>query len=467
MHGAGSVCAELGLEQAERVHMVGIAGSGMAALSSLLLQMGKQVSGSDLSGGSTVAALSQAGATVFGTHEASNVGGNVQYVVRSSAVPENNPELVEAQQRGLPNRKLAEAVGELMRGRTGVAVAGTHGKTTTTALVTWLLEQGGMDPMGLIGADTPRYEYGARLGEGPFVVEADEYDRRFLQYWPEVAVVTSIEADHLDYYADLDEIRGAFAQLVERLPPDGLLVACADDACATGLTCRARKETYGFAPGADWRIEDYAPVRGKGSQFGLRSGGRTWAVESPLVGEHNARNVAAAIAVADHFGVGIRVATATVAAFEGPRRRFETRGRPRGVWVVDDYGHHPTEVAAVLRAARSVAERDVWIVFQPHTAHRTRALFDDFANAFGDADHVLVLPIYRPSGREIETQSVTSEDLVQAIRGNGHTDARHAETFDAARELIVGGAKSGDLVLTMGAGDVTRLAADLVGALGR
>ena len=467
MRGADSVCAELRLEQAERVHMVGIAGSGMAALSSLLLQMGKQVSGSDLARGSAVAALREAGATVFGAHETGNVGEGVQYVVRSSAVPESNPEVVEAQRRGLPNRKLAEAVGELMRGRTGVAVAGTHGKTTTTALVTWLLEQGGVEPMALIGADTSQYKHGARVGEGPFVLEADEYDRRFLHYWPEVAVVTSIEADHLDYYRDLDEIRGAFAEFVQRLPQEGRLVVCADEPCAAGLTSGARKETYGFAPGADWCIEDYVAMRGQGSRFGLRSAGRTWAVESPLVGEHNARNVAAAIAVADYFGVGIRVATAAVAAFEGPRRRFETRGRPGGVWVVDDYGHHPTEVAAVLRAARSVAERDVWIVFQPHTANRTRALFDEFAGAFSDAEHVLLLPIYRPSGRDIELQDVTSEDLVEAIRRNGHADARYAETFTAAREFVLGGVKPGDLVLTMGAGDVTRLSGELVGALGR
>jgi UDP-N-acetylmuramate--alanine ligase len=453
------------IAQARRVHLVGIGGSGMAALSSLLLQMRKRVSGSDLSGGPTVEQLETAGATVFNGHRTSNVGDDVEYLVRSSAVPEDNPEVAEARRRGIPSRKLAEAVGELMTRRSGVAVAGTHGKTTTTALVTWLLDQGGVDPMALIGADTPRYAHGARMGEGPMVVEADEYDRRFLSYWPEVAVVTSVEADHLDYYRDLSEIRAAFQELVSRLPADGRLVAGADDPCALSLTSTARRETYGFAADADWRIEDYAPAAGRGARFELRTGGRTWPIESPLVGEHNARNVAAAIAVADYFGVGVRVAMAALPQFEGPRRRFETRGRPRGIWIVDDYGHHPTEVSAVLSAARTVAEGQVWVVFQPHTAHRTSALFDEFVSSFDAADHALVLSIYRPSGREIPGLTVTAEDLVGAVRRHGHPDARYLDDFDAACAAVVGAARPGDLVLTMGAGDVTRLSNQLLEAL--
>jgi UDP-N-acetylmuramate--alanine ligase len=455
----------IGIAQARRVHMVGIGGSGMAALSSLLLQMGKRVSGSDLSGGATVEQLKAAGATVSGEHAAANVEDGVEYVVRSSAVPQDNAEVVEARRRRLPNRKLAEAVGELMHGRSGVAVAGTHGKTTTTALVTWLLDQGGVDPLALIGADTPRYAHGARMGDGPMIVEADEYDRRFLSYWPEVAVVTSIEADHLDYYRDLAEIRAAFEEFVGRLPSHGRLVAAADEPCAASLTSNARRETYGFAADADWRIEEYAPVAGRGARFTLRADGRTWPIASPLIGEHNARNVAGAIAVADYFGVGVRLAMAALPQFEGPRRRFETRGRPRGIWVVDDYGHHPTEVTAVLRAARSVAEGEVWIVFQPHTTHRTWALFDEFVSAFDAADHVLVLPIYRPSGRDSEGPTVTTEDLVRAIGAHGHADVRCVDGFDAATRVVVGEARPGDLVLTTGAGDVTRLSGQIVEAL--
>jgi UDP-N-acetylmuramate--alanine ligase len=381
-------------------------------------------------------------------------------------VPGDNAEVLEAERRGLPDRKLAEAVGELMRGRSSVAIAGTHGKTTTTALVAWFLEQGGIDPLALVGADTPRYAHGARPGDGPVVIEADEYDRRFLNYWPEVAVVTSIEADHLDYYRDLVEIREAFEALVERLPPHGRLVACADEPCAAALVAEARRETYGFAADADWRLEDYMAVTGGGARFALRADGRTWAIESPLVGEHNARNVAAAIAVAEYFGVGLRVAIASLPAFEGPRRRFETRGRARGIWLVDDYAHHPTEVRAVLSAARAVADGQVWVVFQPHTTNRTWALFDAFATAFGDADRALILPIYRPSGRETAEREVTSEDLVDAIGRQGHPDVRYVESFAAATGSVASGARAGDLVLTMGAGDVTLLSPLLLEALG-
>ncbi|MGI9145506.1 MAG: UDP-N-acetylmuramate--L-alanine ligase [Chloroflexota bacterium] len=452
------------LGTAQRVHMVGIGGSGMSALASLLLQMGKQVSGSELSPGSATEYLRDRGAVVWNTHAAGNLG-QADYVIRSSAVPADNPEVAEADRRGLSSRKLAEAVGELMVGRSGIAVAGTHGKTTTTALVSWLLESGGLDPLVLIGADTPTYPLGARIGDGPIVVEADEYDRRFLSYFPEVAVVTSIEADHLDYYADLAEIRAAFQMMVERLPEQGRLIVCADDARATALASPALRETYGFAADADWRIGDYAASLGHGTRFTLHAHGRAWRVESPLLGKHNASNVVAAIAVSDYYGVGLLAALASLPRFRGPRRRFETKGRPRGIWVVDDYGHHPSEVSAVLQAAAEVIVGEVWIVFQPHTTNRTGALLQEFSAAFRNAEHALILPIFRPSGRETAARPVSSEDLVDGIRRSGHPDVRLVESFDAAQEAVVSGANTGDLVLTMGAGDVTALSERLVKAL--
>jgi UDP-N-acetylmuramate--alanine ligase len=432
----------------------------------LLLEMGKQVSGSDVSRSAATELLTRAGATIFYAHDASNLG-DADYVVRSSAIPADNPEALEAQKKRLPSRKLAEAVGELMRDRSGVAVAGTHGKTTTTALVAWLLQQGGLDPLALIGADTPAFRLGARAGDGPMVVEADEYDRRFLNYWPEVAIVTGIEADHLDYYRDLTEIRAAFDSLVERLPAYGRLLVCADEPCAASLDSPARRETYGFAAHADWHIDDYVAAAGRGARFTLRNAGRAWPVQSPLIGEHNARNAVAAVAAADYFGVGLSAALAAVASFQGPRRRFETRGRPRGIWVVDDYAHHPTEVAAVLRSAAAIAEGDVWVVFQPHTTNRTAALLEQFATSFRDAAHALILPIYRPSGRELYARAVTADDLVAAIKSAGHADARLVETFEAAEDAIQREARPGDMVITMGAGDVTLLADRLVEILGR
>jgi UDP-N-acetylmuramate--alanine ligase len=461
--------SELSVSHAQRVHLVGIGGSGMSALASLLLQMGKQVSGSDVSVSPTTTELARAGAVISSGHAAANVD-QADYVVRSSAVPADNPEVAEAERRRIPSKKLAEAVGELMADHGGVGVAGTHGKTTTTALLAWLLQQGGVDPMALIGADTPAFPHGARLGEGPMVLEADEYDRRFLNYWPELIIVTSVEADHLDYYRDLAEIRAVFSEFVGRLPEHGRLVVCADEACAASLDTRARKETYGFTAGADWRIDDYAPVAGDGARFTLHAEGRAWPIRSPLIGEHNARNAVAAVAAAEYFGVGLRVATAALLDFEAPRRRFQTKGRPRGIWVVDDYGHHPTEVTAVLRAAAASIEAhqgDVWVVFQPHTTNRTAALLDQFATSFGDAQHALLLPIYQPSGRETAARAVTSEELVSRIEQHGHPDARFVESFEAAEIAIVNGAKPGDLVVTMGAGDATLLADRLVEALDR
>jgi UDP-N-acetylmuramate--alanine ligase len=450
------------LARARHVHLVGIGGSGMSALASLLLRMDRTVSGSEVAPSPATDRLGREGAVIYAGHAAHNIAG-ADYVVRSSAVPSDNPEVLAAEHRGVPTRKLAEAVGELMRERNGVAVAGTHGKTTTTALVAWLLEWGGLDPLALIGGDTPAFAHGARPGAGPMVVEADEYDRRFLHYWPEVAVVTSIEADHLDYYRDLAEIRGVFQELVERVPEHGRLVVCADDPCAAGLRTRGQHESYGFSSGADWQLSDYAVAPESGSRFTLTTSGRSWAVVSALIGEHNARNAAAAVAVADHFGVGLRTALAALASFEGPKRRFETKGRPRGVWIVDDYGHHPSEVKAVLRAARAATAGDVWVVFQPHTTNRTAALLDEFASAFGDAQHALILPIYRPSGREVAARDVSSTDL--AVRIAEPADVRVVDSFEAALEAVAGQARAGDLVLTMGAGDVTRLSDLLVAEL--
>jgi UDP-N-acetylmuramate--alanine ligase len=456
----------------------------MGALATLLLQMGKQVSGSDVSDDSAaLERLRAAGASVRHGHQPEHVT-EAEYVIRSSAVAADNPEIVEAERLGLPTCKLADAVGALMADRAGVAVAGTHGKTTTTTLVTWLLDKAGLDPLALIGADTPTFPFGARLGEGPMVVEADEYDRRFLSYWPEVLVVTSVEPDHLDYYRDLDEIRAAFQTLVDRLPEHGRLIACVDEPGAAALGSRAQRETYGFSRGADWQITDYealpspqpseaprAPgarsvegttkARG-GSRFCVRVGGRSWEVEWSLVGEHNARNATAAIAVADYFGVGLRSSLAALSEFVAPRRRFETKGSPNGVWVVDDYGHHPTEVFSTLRAARSSTAGNVWVVFQPHTTNRTASLLNEFGSAFQAADHALILPIYQPSGRETAPRAVTSADLVDRVRATGHPDVRAVESFEQARDVLRAQVRPGDLVLTMGAGDVTVLSDAIV-----
>lgn len=438
----------------------------MSALAALLLKMGKQVSGSDLQESPGGAAVRAAGAELFLGHEPHHVAG-AQLVVRSAAVDDLNPEVVQARALGLPTMKLAEAVGFLMEGRQGVGIAGTHGKSTTTALVAWLLERGGLEPTALIGAEALNFQSGAILGPGPMVVEADEYDRRFLNLTPEVAVVTSVETDHLDYFRDLAEIEHVFQQFVDRVPVRGRLVVCADDPGAARLRTKAQRDTYGFSADATWRASEYASSAEGGTTFTVTTAGRSWAVESPLVGIHNARNTLAALAVADYFGVGLRQAVAALREFAGTRRRFETKGRPNGTWVVDDYAHHPTAVAATLRALRHAwpGKGQVWAIFQPHTSNRTHALLADFARSFWDADHVLVLPIYRPSGRETEARIVSSADLVERLRANGHPDTRLVETFDEALATIRAGVVAGDAVITMGAGDVTVLSDRVVRCL--
>lgn len=456
------------LEGVERIHLVGIGGSGMAPLAALLLQMGKSVSGSDLQESPAVLGLRAAGARVSIGHAASHVA-DAQLVVHSAAVPDSNPEVAHAQAANIPTPRLAEVVGSLMRGRQGVGVAGTHGKTTTTALVAWLLEQGGVQPTALIGGEALNFASGALFGPGPVVVEADEYDRRFLHLSPEVAVVTSIEADHLDYFSDVAEIESVFQQFVDLLPPHGRLIVCADDPGASALRFDHQRDTYGFSADVTWRASNYAPRDGAGCTFTLSTSGRTWPVESPLIGIHNVRNTLAALAVADYFGVGLRASLAALPQFAGTRRRLETIGQPGGVWIVDDYAHHPTAVAATLRALRHARARrgQVWVLFQPHTSNRTHALLDDFARAFSDADHALILPIYLPAGREAAARPVTSQDLVERMRASGHADARYVDTFDEGIATIRSGAVGGDVVVTMGAGDVTRLAQRLVQALDR
>lgn len=457
-----------GLAAAEHVHLVGIGGSGMATLGHLLLQMGKRVSGSDVAASAAADRLRHAGATVYLGHRAEQVG-DADYVVRSSAIPaQHNPEVIEARRLGLPSVKHAEAVGQLMHGRPGVGVAGTHGKTTTTALVAWLLDQGGRDPLALIGGEALNFGSGARVGSGPVVVEADEYDRRFLHLWPEVAVVTGVEADHLDYFRDLDEIVGAFQEFVDHVTAAGRLVVCVDEPRAAGLRTAAQRDTYGRHSGAAWRLSDYAPLPSGGSRFRVHTLGRSWPAESSLAGVYNALNSLAAIAVADYFGVGLSTALAALPAFRGTRRRFETKARPGDVWIVDDYAHHPTALVAVLGAARERVARDraVWAVFQPHSTHRTMALLDDFARAFAAADHALILPIYRPIGREEAAGSVTARDLVAAIMHGGHRDARFVAGFEEAQGILLAEAGAGDVVLTMGAGDVTLLSDRLVAAFG-
>ena len=445
------------LGRCRRPHLVGVAGTGMNSLATLLRAMGKDVSGSDRSSGPTLDWLADQGVRVQHGHEPRLVG-TADLVVRSAAVADDNPELASARVRGVAVVSHAQALGALMARKHGVAVAGTHGKSTTTALIAHILAVAGRDPTLVGGAVALDVGASSRLGDGAeLVAEADEYGRRFLELHPQLAVITSIEPDHLDYYGSFEAVVAAFEQFVAGMPADGTVVTNDDDPVLQELDLPRRRLTFGTEPSADWRLTGYAPCLGGGARLELRRpDGSPWTQESALTGLHNAMNALGAVAVAAELGVDKAHTAAALASFRGTRRRFETRARRDGVWVVDDYAHHPTAVLATLRAAREVHAGRVVAVFQPHTTHRTATLLDEFAAAFDAADRVILTPIYQPTGRETEQHVVTSSDLAARMR---HPNVRAVESLDVAYAAVVAEEfRAGTLILTLGAGDVTTLA---------
>lgn len=451
------------LDRAATVHFVGIGGIGMSGLAELLIQRGKKVTGSDVKGSPMIDHLRELGARVSIGHAAEAVVG-ADLVVATSAARSENPELEEARRRGLPLVKRAEMLGWLMKGSHGIAIAGTHGKTTTTGMVAYLLYQAGMEPTALIGGEPLNFPSHGLLGRGPHLVaEADEYDRSFLQLWPRIAVITSVEADHLDCYADLEDITNTFKEFASRIPEDGLLVTNNDDPILRRMKLAVPRQSYGFRPGADWQIVECEPTEGFGTRFVFMppSGGE-YSCELQLAGEHYAMNALAAIAVAGAVGIKPARAIEILRYFRGIKRRFQKVGEAGGVIVVDDYAHHPTAVRGTLAAARERHRGAIWCVFQPHTSNRTERLLEEFAAAFGHADHVLMLPVYHPAGREVE-KGATSDDLVAAM---AHPDVRGVAGMPGALAVLEAEVFPGDLVITMGAGDVHQLGPMLLGRLG-
>lgn len=450
---------------ATRIHFVGIGGIGMSALAELLVARGHTVTGSDVRSSALTERLRSLGVRVNLGHEAEAVHG-ADLVIATSAAKPDNPELVEAARLGLRVVKRAELLGWLMGESYGLAVAGTHGKTTTTGMLAFILQRAGLNPTALIGGEPLDFPSHGLLGTGPYLVaEADEFDRSFLRLWPKVAAITSVEADHLDCYANLEEIVAAFREFASRVPADGLLVTSADDPVLRQMDVPAPRQSYGFASDADWRIVECISVSPYGTRFAfVTSAGARHECDLRLSGRHYAQNALAAIVAASHVGVEPASGARLLAAFKGTRRRFELLGEAAGVVVIDDYGHHPTEVRATLRAARERHAGAIWCVFQPHTVSRTEKLLNEFAAAFGDADHLLVLPIYHPAGREQEEQTVSSRDLVALVR---HPDVRYVAALEEAAGLLETEAAAGDMVITMGAGDVDRVGKDLLSRLKR
>ena len=458
----------------QTIHFVGVGGCGMSGLAEFVLAEGGEVSGSDLKTSAATDRLAHLGATIHIGHGEANVPPGTGLLVHSAAVKADNPEFAGARDRGIPTLKYAEFLGRLMTLRLGIAVSGTHGKSTTTAMVAYALSEAGLDPSFVIGADVPQLQGGSRVGNGPhLVVEACEFDRSFLNFAPHAAAVLNVEEDHLDYFKDLADIRDAFADFASRVAPDGLLVLSGTDPAADEVAARAdcRVETFGIGGGWDWHAENLDADAGRFSFDVYRRDEPFTSVGLALAGEHHVLNALAATVLCAWAGAPAEAIGGALGRFQGASRRMDVLGQAADVTVVDDYAHHPTEIRATLEAARrQFAPQRLWVVFQPHQHSRTRFLLKDFARALRLADKVIVPDIYFVRDSENERQAVCSEDLVREITTLGG-DARYLEDFDSIRRHLVESLGPGDVLMTMGAGDVWRLAepllADLVAVPGR
>ena len=457
---APTACAFDVLDWAKRVHVVGVAGSGLRGMVHLLHQRGAEISGSELSDSPVLEKFRSRGIDCRVGHTSGNVRKDTSLVLVSAAVTPSNPEVTAALSRRIPVWKYSECLGRLMAEKVGIAVAGTHGKTTTTAMVTTILKETGNDPTFLIGGEHPRYG-SARWGSGAhFVAEACEFDRSFLNMRPRISLVTNIEADHLDYFGSLKEVQRAFADFVALLPEDGFLAFNRDDANSAylGEFCRSKIGSFGMQPrGADLWAADVQLLAGESRFVIATQDGERVPVSLPVAGEHNVRNALAAALVCRHAGVALEDIAGALAMFTSVKRRFEILARGP-LTVVDDYAHHPTEIDAVLSAARKTfRNRRLIAVFQPHQHSRLRLFQDGFARVLSAFDRVVVTDVYRSRDCDEDARTVRSEDLVAALRRRG-TDALHAPGKREVLGELDASAEPGDVVLFLGAGDVTDMA---------
>jgi UDP-N-acetylmuramate--alanine ligase len=449
------------------IHFVGIGGIGMSGIAELLLNLGYAVSGSDLRLSDITERLAALGGKVYEGHAAGQVAG-ADVVVVSSAIDASNPEVQAALKASVPVIPRAEMLAELMRLKYSIAVAGAHGKTSTTSLVASILAAGGLDPTVVIGGRLKGIGSNAVLGQGDYIVaEADESDGSFLKYSPAIAVVTNIDREHLDFYKDLDAIKQVFLSFIDRIPFYGLAVLCMDNDAVQDLIPHVRKRfvTYGMNAQADLQARDVV-CRGLTGRFTVARQAETLGqVVLNLPGVHNVYNALAAIAVGLELGIDFNRIKKALEKVEGVQRRLETKGEIKGITVVDDYGHHPTEIKTTLEALEHgwPGRRKV-VVFQPHRYSRTRALFDDFARSFYRSDALLLLPIYAASERPVE--GVDSRLLCDSIQAHGHKDVSFAQDMDAALAFLAERVVTGDVVLTLGAGNVYRLGEKFLEQLG-
>ena len=458
------------------VHFVGIGGIGMSGIAEIMLKIGYSVQGSDAKASANTERLEKLGARIFIGHDAAHIGEGVSAVVYSTAVKATNPEMVVARERRIPLVRRAEMLAELMRLQFSIAVGGTHGKTTTTSMVAAILDAGGLDPTVVNGGIINAYGTNAKVGDGDWiVVEADESDGSFLRLKSTVAIVTNIDPEHLDHYGDFDGVRKAFVDFVENIPFYGFAAVCLDHPEVQRLVAsidNRRLVTYGVNPQAMVRA-DNVEMKPDGCRFDVVVQGqglaaleepiRITGLHLPMAGWHNVANALAAIAVARELDVSDEAIKAGLAGFGGVKRRFTTTGVVGGVRIVDDYGHHPVEIAAVLKAARQVAEGRVIAVVQPHRFTRLESLMEEFSTCFSDADAVFVADVY--AAGETPIDGVDKLALVEGIRRFGHRSVQALESVEALPGVIAAEAKDGDLVVLLGAGDITQWAYALPGQL--
>lgn len=450
------------------VHFIGIGGIGMSGIAEVLHNLGHRVQGSDQSESANVQRLREKGIKVSVGHKAENLG-DAEVVVVSTAIKNGNPELAAAREKHLPIVRRAEMLAELMRFRNAIAIGGTHGKTTTTSMVAALLEAGGLDPTVINGGIINAYGTNARMGEGEWmVVEADESDGTFLKLPADVAVVTNIDPEHLDHYGSFDAVREAFRQFVENVPFYGFGVLCLDHPEVQAMVSRIEDRkviTYGENPQADVRFGNVR-MDGATSVFDIeirrRRTGQVISLKDlrlPMPGRHNVSNATAAVAVAQRLGMKPEDIARGLASFSGVKRRFTLTGTWNGVSIYDDYGHHPVEIKAVLKAAREACQGRIIAIHQPHRYSRVHSLFEDFSGCFNDADTIMIAPIYAAGEEQIE--GVTAEALVSRIKSGGHRDARYLPGPEQLATTIGAIAKPGDFVVLLGAGSITYWAAAL------
>jgi UDP-N-acetylmuramate--alanine ligase len=440
------------------IHFVGIGGIGMSGIAELLLNLGYRVSGSDIKPSEITDRLKTLGGTIFKGHAAENIKG-ADVVVISSAIDTDNPEVRAAGHASIPVIPRAEMLAELMRLKYSIAIAGAHGKTSTTSIVASVLAEGGLDPTVVIGGRLKSIGSNAVLGEGDFIVaEADESDGSFLKFSPTIAVVTNIDKEHLNFYADLDAIKTVFLNFLDRIPFYGLAVLCLDNEPIQDLIPRIKKRytTYGMTSQADFQIRDVEFGQQKSTFDIYRHGIKMGTINLNLPGIHNVYNATASIAVGVELNIAFGQIKRALETVEGVQRRLEIKGETNGVTVIDDYGHHPTEIKVTLETIEeNWQNRRRVVVFQPHRYSRTRALFDEFSRAFYQSDVLVVLPIYAAGEKKIE--GVTSQNLCEEIKAHGHKEVIYAEGFKAALSHLKQILQPGDVLLTLGAGDVYKV----------